>query len=662
MSASVPRAIPPLVLTLLIVSVPPALADPVISEIRIDNPGDDTDEYFELAGAPFESLDGLAYVVIGDADYSAGHYGVVETFIPLDGFTLGANGFLAIANDPFLAVCTGYSPVASFAKFENGDNVTHLLVRGASGLLGEDLDWDDDGTLDMEPWSEILDCVALIERTSGGDPVYCDHTVGPDRKHTLPIGGPREYVPAHVARCGPGWYVGNLYGDPPCANDSPGGPNVICGNVPPRVPVLTSRPCAPESTDPVVVEATVLDSNGDLSTVFLHYRVYGAPDYATVAMAPAGGQTWAATIGPYPDQTLLEFYVQATDVAQNTTTNPSSAPSYPRSFRIGLTPIPEIQASTGPVDECLYPSDLDGQSVNVTGIVTHRAGEFSPRFFYIQEGTEPFSGLKVYVPAEDFVPELGDRVVVSGVVEERRCQTQLRLFRGCGQVVGSEPVPIRTLAHMEEINTEPNESMLVTVDGPITVTSAWDTTLARNGREPSFLLRRFEISAGMYSVWVGDDTFYPDGLGYSYEPNIQDGLRWITGIVGMSPEGASYGILRLEPRRDPDVWLRTLDVPDESEPVVVDALRLDPARPSPTRAVTTIGFEVPVAGRVTLRIYDVAGRLVRELFEREYEGPARGETVWDGRDDAGRPVAAGAYLYRLEVGERSATRKIMLLR
>ena len=37
-----------------------------INEIRIDQPGTDNDEYFELLGEPNASLDGLTYIVIGD--------------------------------------------------------------------------------------------------------------------------------------------------------------------------------------------------------------------------------------------------------------------------------------------------------------------------------------------------------------------------------------------------------------------------------------------------------------------------------------------------------------------------------------------------------------------------------------------------------------------
>ena len=59
------------------------LAQVFISEIRIDQSGADTDEYFELAGTPGASLDGLTYLVIGDG---SGGSGVIDPdFQQLDG-------------------------------------------------------------------------------------------------------------------------------------------------------------------------------------------------------------------------------------------------------------------------------------------------------------------------------------------------------------------------------------------------------------------------------------------------------------------------------------------------------------------------------------------------------------------------------------------------
>jgi hypothetical protein len=97
-------------------------------------------------------------------------------------------------------------------------------------------------------------------------------------------------------------------------------------------------------------------------------------------------------------------------------------------------------------------------------------------------------------------------------------------------------------------------------------------------------------------------------------------------------------------------------------PPSIDRLVLAQNVPNPFGCETVIGFAVPAPGReVTVRVFDVAGRLVASLLERELvEG--RGSVGWDGRDSAGRRVAAGVYFYRLETGEDLLSRKLVLLR
>lgn len=77
--------------------------------------------------------------------------------------------------------------------------------------------------------------------------------------------------------------------------------------------------------------------------------------------------------------------------------------------------------------------------------------------------------------------------------------------------------------------------------------------------------------------------------------------------------------------------------------------------------VTTIRYEIPEAGQATLRVYDAAGRFVRELVNSRVQAGAH-EAMWDGRDAHGHQVASGVYFYRLEAEEAgSVVRKLVLL-
>lgn len=80
------------------------------------------------------------------------------------------------------------------------------------------------------------------------------------------------------------------------------------------------------------------------------------------------------------------------------------------------------------------------------------------------------------------------------------------------------------------------------------------------------------------------------------------------------------------------------------------ALRDDSALaafPNPARGgSTSVLYRVPLAGRVALDVYDASGRHVRALVAGAFAAGVR-SAAWDGRDDAGRNVAAGAYWLRL---------------
>ena len=83
--------------------------------------------------------------------------------------------------------------------------------------------------------------------------------------------------------------------------------------------------------------------------------------------------------------------------------------------------------------------------------------------------------------------------------------------------------------------------------------------------------------------------------------------------------------------------------------------------PNPFNPSTTIAFNLPSAGNVSIRLFDVQGRLVRTLLESRLEaGPH--EVRWDGRDSKGTGVASGVYHCSLDVGGKRLIRKVTLLR
>ena len=104
--------------------------------------------------------------------------------------------------------------------------------------------------------------------------------------------------------------------------------------------------------------------------------------------------------------------------------------------------------------------------------------------------------------------------------------------------------------------------------------------------------------------------------------------------------------------------------------VLPSRLALGDSYPNPFNPDTTIPFEVPIArgglqigeaDRVRLAIYSVTGQLVRVLVD-DSTAPGRHRVIWNGRDDGGRRVSSGLYLYRLETETESVTKRMTLLK
>jgi len=83
--------------------------------------------------------------------------------------------------------------------------------------------------------------------------------------------------------------------------------------------------------------------------------------------------------------------------------------------------------------------------------------------------------------------------------------------------------------------------------------------------------------------------------------------------------------------------------------------------PNPTRDVLNIVFELPVDTGVEARIYNAAGRLVRDLGRRPYVA-GRHLLLWDGKTDGGAVPASGVYFARLSILGHDFNGKFVYLR
>jgi len=150
----------------------------------------------------------------------------------------------------------------------------------------------------------------------------------------------------------------------------------------------------------------------------------------------------------------------------------------------------------------------------------------------------------------------------------------------------------------------------------------------------------------------------------------------VVGVTGNSSISHKVGFVRLltakkasgeilaEDLTHDDNASKTAEVATSAE--LPKVFRLEQNYPNPFNPETAIRYQLPKAGEVTLRIYNLLGEEVITLHQGNLEAGSY-QFLWNGKNQYGQNVASGVYLYRLEVhaatGERFvATRKMNLLR
>jgi subtilisin family serine protease/bacillopeptidase F (M6 metalloprotease family) len=146
-------------------------------------------------------------------------------------------------------------------------------------------------------------------------------------------------------------------------------------------------------------------------------------------------------------------------------------------------------------------------------------------------------------------------------------------------------------------------------------------------------------------------------------------------FLARSTDGGAYALYSVNLVNAPDMQSRArlldaaLEYVERQRESEVEAralprvLDMSPNYPNPFNPVTTLGISVPAGApvQVTLNVYDVAGRLVRRVFSGGLE-PGVHALEWNGRNDAGSPVASGFYFARFVSGTTVINRKMLLLK
>jgi len=146
---------------------------------------------------------------------------------------------------------------------------------------------------------------------------------------------------------------------------------------------------------------------------------------------------------------------------------------------------------------------------------------------------------------------------------------------------------------------------------------------------------------------VFDEIFAAEAMlgGIEWDVNVTDGIEEVMSDNGSLTLGvnASAAVLSINGELFPDVFA------------------LHQNYPNPFNPVTTLRYDLPDNGYVTIIIYDMLGREVKTLINQTQDAGYR-SIIWNATNDYGKPVSAGIYLYQIQTGEYISTKKMVLLK
>jgi PBS lyase HEAT-like repeat len=158
---------------------------------------------------------------------------------------------------------------------------------------------------------------------------------------------------------------------------------------------------------------------------------------------------------------------------------------------------------------------------------------------------------------------------------------------------------------------------------------------------------------------------------YSLEWAVDEGDWRMGPIQGRYPESNSQTV---EVALTSSAWISTravdnagnvftgkpcyVELNDATDPKIL----FYPNRPNPFNAGTMLVFLLPDQQRVSLKVFDLSGRLVRVLLDDQIMPGGRNDVFWDGRDAAGRVSPTGVYFGRLQAGHFNEIRRMTLLK
>ncbi len=438
--------------------------------------------------------------------------------------------------------------------------------------------------------------------------------------------------------------------------------DIVLGEGPAMILFPKRKPAGiPTPAQTVAVSATI-STVRNVETAKIYYRIDNG-DYADVDMIEGESDVWTGTIPAQATGSIVEYYFYVVDDSTDVSALPTAYEEGDLfSYKVldGAPTIYDIQYTHA--ENGLSP--LSGAEVTFDAYVTF-PGQLSTNFkdsdgkaaITVASAPGPWNAVWVLAdPAVTTTLNEGDLVTVSGLVDDDhesywKYENNTWVIGDITvKLAGEAPIAATELT-LEDLASNPEsfEGVKVALEQDMEISSINDYD--------------FSISDGL-NTFLYDDDFVADSiLDINFRENVVvgnvdtlvagDSLSAVKGVVMYS-----YGSMKIEARELGDVTI--IYAPGVDPGVGVDGTPVSYALhqnfPNPFNPVTTIRFELANSSNVKLSVYDINGRLVQELLNKNMN-PGAYDLRWNAAH-----LSSGMYLYRIETPEFTATNKMLLLK
>ena len=430
--------------------------------------------------------------------------------------------------------------------------------------------------------------------------------------------------------------------------------------------------------DNVNITARITDADGTVTSAKLYYRRNMETD-VEVTMTDLGANIWNAVIPAQNDSCVINFFIWAEDDSMLSTIQPPDT-THDRYFysvinRNYLT-VQDVQFS--PFGSGY--SGYNGYTVTVSGVVTadtsdiegNETGTASSSQVYIQNGQGPWSGIHIFgtEPAER---QRGDDVTVTGPVVENYGVTQIGSNSAGATVVlnsPGNPLPLPEVLFTAEIDSiadgvvqaEQWEGVLIKYENIVVANENADGNpgpdegTGGNRNYGDILVANTNNTNSTTRVDLQDGThiyhnyWFPGMDTIPIYVRTGDTFESVTGILWYS-----FSYYKLIPRKNNDFVGWVTDV--ENDLVLPDEYNLSQNYPNPFNPSTKIEYSLPVEGNVSLKIFNILGQEVRTLINNELTSAGKHTVTFNAIN-----LPTGIYIYRLQAGNYSDVKKMILLK